>query len=39
MGATGTISVSLGQYLCDIPEKHEIKDLQKTGVLGPALFM
>ena len=39
MGATRTISKSLRQYLCDIPEKHEIKDLQKTAVLGTAVLM
>jgi hypothetical protein len=28
-GASGTISKSLGQYLSNIPGKHEIKELQK----------
>jgi len=28
-GATGPISMSLGQYLSNIPGKHKIKDLQK----------
>ena len=28
MGATGTISKSLRQYLNNIPGKHEIKELQ-----------
>jgi len=28
-GVTGTISKSLIQYLSNIPEKHEIKELQK----------
>jgi len=28
-GATGTISKSLRQYLSNIPEQHEIKELQK----------
>jgi len=28
-GATGTISKSLGQNLSNIPEKHEIKEIQK----------
>jgi hypothetical protein len=27
--ATGTISKSFGQYLSDIPGKHEIKELQE----------
>jgi hypothetical protein len=30
IGATGTISKSLRQYLSNIPGKHEIKELQKT---------
>jgi hypothetical protein len=30
MGATGTISKSLRQYLSNIPGKHEIKELQTT---------
>jgi hypothetical protein len=34
MGATGTISVSLRQYLSNTSGKHEIKGLQKTGILG-----
>jgi len=29
IGATGTISKSLRQYLSNIPGKHEIKELQK----------
>jgi hypothetical protein len=33
-GATGTLSKSLGHYLSNIPGKHEIKELQKTSVLG-----
>jgi hypothetical protein len=33
-GATGTISESLRQYLSNIPEKGEIKELQKTAILG-----
>jgi hypothetical protein len=35
-GATGTISKSLRQYLSNIPAKHEIKELQKTSILGTA---
>ena len=34
IGATGTISKSLRQYLSNIPGKHEIKELQKMAVLG-----
>jgi len=33
---TGTISKSLRQYLNNIPGKHEIKELQKTAILGTA---
>jgi len=35
-GATETTSESLRQYLSNIPEKHEIKELQKTSILGTA---
>jgi hypothetical protein len=31
-----TISKSLRQYLSNIPGKHEIKELQKTAILGTA---
>ena len=34
--ATGTISKSLRQYLSNIPGKHEIKELQKTAIIGTA---
>ena len=33
---TGTISKSLIQYLSNIPEKHKIKELLKTAILGMA---
>ena len=33
---TGTITKSLRQYLSNIPGKHEIKELQKTAILGTA---
>jgi hypothetical protein len=36
IGATGTISKSLRQYLFNIPGKYEIKELQKTAILGTA---
>jgi hypothetical protein len=36
IGATGTISKSFRKYLSSIPGKHEIKDLQKTAILGTA---
>jgi hypothetical protein len=35
-GATGTISKSLGEYLSNVPGKHEIKELQKIAILGTA---
>jgi len=35
IGATGTISKSLRHYLINISGKHEIKELQKTAILGP----
>ena len=36
IGATGTISKSFRQYLSNIPGKHDIKELQKTAILGTA---
>ena len=36
IGETGTISKSFRKYLSNIPEKHEIKELQKTAILGTA---
>jgi hypothetical protein len=33
IGATGTISES---FVSNIPGKHEVKDLQKTAILGTA---
>ena len=35
-GATGTISKSCGKYVSYIPGKHEVKELQKTAILGTA---
>jgi hypothetical protein len=34
--ATGTISKPFRKYLSSIPGKHDIKELQKTAVLGTA---
>jgi len=34
--AAETISKSFRQYLSNIPEKHEVKELQKTAILGTA---
>ena len=43
-GATGTVSVSLRQYLSSTPGEYEIKEPQKTAILGnehilPAVLM
>jgi hypothetical protein len=35
-GRTGTISKSLRQYLNNVPGEHEIKQPQKTAILGTA---
>jgi hypothetical protein len=35
-GATGTISKSFRKYLSSIPGKNDIKELQKTAILGTA---
>jgi hypothetical protein len=36
IGATGTISKSFRKYVSDIPGNHDVKELQKTAVLGTA---
>jgi len=36
IGATGTISKSFKKYVSNIPGKHEVKELQKTAILGTA---
>jgi len=36
IGATGTISKSFRKYVSNIPGKHEVKELQKTALLGTA---
>jgi hypothetical protein len=38
-GATGTISKSFRKYLINTTGKHEIKELQKTAILGTALVL
>jgi hypothetical protein len=35
-GATGTVSELPGQYLSNIPGTHEMKEQQKTVILGAA---
>ena len=36
IGATGTISKLFRKYVSKLPGKHEVKDLQKTAILGTA---
>ena len=36
IGVTGTISKSFRKYVSNISGKHEIKELQKTAILGTA---
>jgi len=36
IGASGTISKSFTKYVSNIPGKHEVKELQKTAILGTA---
>ena len=35
-GATGTISKTFRKYVSNIPGNHEVKELQKTAILGTA---
>jgi len=36
IGTTGTISKPFRKYVRNIPRKHEVKELQKTAILGTA---
>jgi len=36
IGAIATISKSFRKYVSNIPGKHEVKELQKTAILGTA---
>ena len=36
ISATGTISKSFRKYMSNIPGNHEVKELQKTTILGTA---
>jgi hypothetical protein len=36
VGATGTTSKSFRKYVSDIPGNHDVKELQKTAILGTA---
>ena len=35
-GATGTISKTFRKYVSNIPGNYEVKELQKTAILGTA---
>jgi hypothetical protein len=36
IGATGTISKSFRKHVSNIPGHHDVKELQKTAILGTA---
>jgi hypothetical protein len=36
IGATGTISKPFRKYVSNIPGKHEVKEVQKTAIMGTA---
>jgi len=36
IGATGTISKLFRKYVSKVPGKHEVKELQKTAIMGTA---
>jgi hypothetical protein len=36
IGATGTISKPFRQYVSTIPGNHDVRELQKTAILGTA---
>jgi heme/copper-type cytochrome/quinol oxidase subunit 2 len=36
IGATGTISKSFRKYVSNVPGNHEVRELQKTAILGTA---
>ena len=36
IGTAGTISKSFRKYISNIPGNHEVKELQKTAILGTA---
>jgi hypothetical protein len=39
IGATGTTSRSFRKYVSNIPGNHEVKELQKTAILGTARIL
>jgi hypothetical protein len=36
IGATGTVSKSFRKHVSDIPGNHDVRELQKTAILGTA---
>ena len=36
IGTTGTVSKTFRKYVSNIPGNHEVKELQKTAILGTA---
>ena len=36
IGATATVSMTFRKYVSNIPGNHEVKELQKTAILGTA---
>jgi hypothetical protein len=38
-GATGTISKSFRKYVSTIPGNHDVRELQKTAILGTAQIL
>jgi hypothetical protein len=36
IGASGTISKSFRKYVSNIPGNHDVRELQKTAILGTA---
>jgi hypothetical protein len=36
IGATGTISKSFRKHMSNIPGNHDVRELQKTAILGTA---
>ena len=39
IGATGTLSKSFRKYVSNVPGKYEVKELQKTAILGTARIL
>jgi heme/copper-type cytochrome/quinol oxidase subunit 2 len=39
IGVTGTFSKSFRKYVSTIPGNHEVKELQKTAILGTAQIL